>query len=390
MDRRTFLGSVGSLGLATVASPYVARAEAREIVVTEPVHSTGYLPLYVGMAKRLLRRREGERPHHRQRGRPHQRGAGGTGLRVHRRPRALRLCEDQGRRAACGGELCRPRQHLLLRGQQGRSRPATPTGAPISSRARGHCGRLTWRHAELHHPLPAEKVEARSAARRPDACRGGEFGRPRRGASAGQAQIGVATEPFVTQGVRQEGIWGEPLLQRPSEGARALCVLGLRSISSWMPSRRRLSVSTSRLVQVAAAPCNARGNGSVRNYSACAQRLRRGTAPRPYRLLASRWPARPSSPWCAAARRRSTLRPALRHPGRGSEHLGRAVLQRPEGARALRILDAQRPARYDPEGARAGADLRARHGRGTEASLTPIPPRRARSPRGSSRPCRWR
>src|ERR1700676_2762009 len=51
MDRRKFLGSAAALGLAGVARPYVAKAAAREILIAEPVHSTGYLPLYVGMAK---------------------------------------------------------------------------------------------------------------------------------------------------------------------------------------------------------------------------------------------------------------------------------------------------------------------------------------------------
>src|SRR5260370_40682977 len=51
MDRRKFLGSAAGLGLAAVARPYAATAAAREILMAEPVHSTGYLPLYVGMAK---------------------------------------------------------------------------------------------------------------------------------------------------------------------------------------------------------------------------------------------------------------------------------------------------------------------------------------------------
>src|SRR3979490_2557038 len=51
MDRRKFLGSAAGLGLAAVARPYVAKAAAREILIAEPGHSTGYLPLYVGMAK---------------------------------------------------------------------------------------------------------------------------------------------------------------------------------------------------------------------------------------------------------------------------------------------------------------------------------------------------
>src|SRR5580658_6654034 len=51
LDRRRFLGSTAVLGVAALARPHVARAAAREIIVTEPVHSTGYLPLYVAMAK---------------------------------------------------------------------------------------------------------------------------------------------------------------------------------------------------------------------------------------------------------------------------------------------------------------------------------------------------
>src|ERR1700745_1073625 len=51
MNRRKFLGSAACLGMAAVAHPYVAKAAAREVLIAEPVHSTGYLPLYVGMAK---------------------------------------------------------------------------------------------------------------------------------------------------------------------------------------------------------------------------------------------------------------------------------------------------------------------------------------------------
>src|SRR6266545_3886187 len=50
MNRRRFLGSTASLSVALVARPFIARAAAREVIVAEPVHSTGYLPLYVGMA----------------------------------------------------------------------------------------------------------------------------------------------------------------------------------------------------------------------------------------------------------------------------------------------------------------------------------------------------
>src|SRR5215468_9779208 len=50
MNRRRFLTSTAALGAAGIARPFIAHAAPREIIVAEPVHSTGYLPLYVGMA----------------------------------------------------------------------------------------------------------------------------------------------------------------------------------------------------------------------------------------------------------------------------------------------------------------------------------------------------
>src|SRR2546430_10041161 len=54
MNRRKFLQSTATLGtglgLAVAASPFIARAAAKELLVAEPVHSTGYLPMYIAMA----------------------------------------------------------------------------------------------------------------------------------------------------------------------------------------------------------------------------------------------------------------------------------------------------------------------------------------------------
>src|SRR6187431_3715744 len=51
MDRRKFLGTTAAAGAALIAKPYVARAAKHELLVAEPVHSTGYLPMYIAMAK---------------------------------------------------------------------------------------------------------------------------------------------------------------------------------------------------------------------------------------------------------------------------------------------------------------------------------------------------
>src|SRR5437763_15161418 len=54
MNRRKFLQSIAKLGtglgLALGAPPFVARAASKELLVAEPVHSTGYLPMYIAMA----------------------------------------------------------------------------------------------------------------------------------------------------------------------------------------------------------------------------------------------------------------------------------------------------------------------------------------------------
>jgi len=51
MNRRKFLQSAATFGLALAAPPSIARAAAKELLVAEPVHSTGYLPMYIAMAK---------------------------------------------------------------------------------------------------------------------------------------------------------------------------------------------------------------------------------------------------------------------------------------------------------------------------------------------------
>jgi NitT/TauT family transport system substrate-binding protein len=48
------LTSSAATAAALIARPYVARAAASEVLIAEPVHGTGYLPLYIGMAKNLF------------------------------------------------------------------------------------------------------------------------------------------------------------------------------------------------------------------------------------------------------------------------------------------------------------------------------------------------
>jgi NitT/TauT family transport system substrate-binding protein len=223
MDRRTFLGSVGSLGLAAVARPHVARAAAREIVVTEPVHSTGYLPLYVGMAKgyfgdvkvRVL---------------TIENGAGHTNAVLAGQAfafvggpehcayakikgaelRAVVNCVDRGNIYYCAGTGAQPTGTDWSAYFKGKTiSVGSPGGTPNS------ITRYLLKKWKLDPQRDVTLMEVANSAVLA-VVRGH------------QAQIGVATEPFVTQGVRQS-IWGEPFFNVPKElGPYAYSTLNVR------------------------------------------------------------------------------------------------------------------------------------------------------------------
>src|SRR3984957_2012192 len=54
ISRRKLLGTTAAAGAALMARPMIGHADAKEVLIAEPVHGTGYLPLYIGMAKNLF------------------------------------------------------------------------------------------------------------------------------------------------------------------------------------------------------------------------------------------------------------------------------------------------------------------------------------------------
>ena len=54
ISRRKLLATTAAAGTALIARPMIARADTKEVLIAEPVHGTGYLPLYIGMAKNLF------------------------------------------------------------------------------------------------------------------------------------------------------------------------------------------------------------------------------------------------------------------------------------------------------------------------------------------------
>ena len=233
MDRRKFLQSTATLGLRA-RRPAACRARRQARAAGGRAGALDRLPADVHRhGQELLRRvrHRGEDRHHRDRRRPHQRGAVGPGLRLHRRPRAQRLRQGQGRRAARRRALRRPRQRLFLRGQGPR-----PQGHQLAGLLQGQDdrGRPLWRHAQLDHALPADEVESRRQARR-DALRDAELRRA--GRRPGRTSRDRRHHRADDHAGHQAGLLERAVLQR-AEGARSLRLFhhqrppGIRSRSS--------------------------------------------------------------------------------------------------------------------------------------------------------------
>ena len=196
MDRRKFLaidGSVGAWRSRPAAYDRARRGQA-ELLVAEPVHSTGYLPMYIAMAKDYFAevRHQREDRHHRDRLRPHQRGAVGPGLRLHRRPGAQRLRQGQGRGAARRGAIASTAATSTSAPPRATNR-RTPTGRPISRARRSRVGPYGGTPNSITRYLLGKwKLDAKT---RRDAAGNAEFGRPRRRQEPARPRSASAPSP---------------------------------------------------------------------------------------------------------------------------------------------------------------------------------------------------
>ena len=224
MDRRTFLGTAATLGLAAIARPHVAKAAAREIIVAEPVHSTGYLPLYVGMAKgyfddvkvSIL---------------TIETGSGHTNAVLSGQAFAFIGGPEHCAYAKLkGGELraivnCVDRGNVYFCAAKG----AEPSGSDWSAYIRGKTiavGPLGGTPNSITRFLLKKwSLDARSDVTLTEVANSAVLPVVR----GRQAQVGVSTEPFITQGIRQ-GVWSEPFYNIPKElGPYAYSTLNVRA-----------------------------------------------------------------------------------------------------------------------------------------------------------------
>jgi NitT/TauT family transport system substrate-binding protein len=222
MNRRKFLRTAAATGAAVAGGIVPARA-AREILVAEPVHSTGYLPLYIAMAKgyfedvtvKIVTIETGGGHTNAVLsgqafafigGPEHNAYAKAKGAEL----RAVVNCVDRGNIYFCAAKGQEP---------TGTDWPAYFKGKAIAVGPFGGTPNSITRYLLAKWKLDAKKdvtlIETANSAT--IAVVRGK-----------QAQIGEATEPYVTQGVRNN-IWNEPFLNIPKElGPYAYSTINVR------------------------------------------------------------------------------------------------------------------------------------------------------------------
>src|SRR5580704_9598224 len=215
MNRRRFLSSTASagvgLGLGLMAKPYLARAAAKDILIAEPVHSTGYLPLYIAMSKGFFEDAnvslvtiESGGGHTNAvlsgqafafiGGPEHNAFAKAKGAEL----RAVVHCVDRGNIYFCAAQGFEPANADWPEYFRHKTIAVGPFGGTPNS-----ITRYLLKKWNLDVKRDVTLIETANSAT--IAVVKGK-----------QAQIGEATEPYVTQGIRHS-IWGQPFLNVPKE-----------------------------------------------------------------------------------------------------------------------------------------------------------------------------
>jgi NitT/TauT family transport system substrate-binding protein len=225
MNRRKFLHATGSLGAALLARPYVARAATRELLVAEPVHGTGYLPLYIAMANgyfddagvtvKIVTIETGAGHTNAVLsgdafafigGPEHNAFAKLKGAEL----RAVVNCVDRGNNYYCAAIGHEPADRDWPGYFKGKTIAVGPFSGTPNSITRYLLGK--WK---LDPRRDVTLLEMPNSAVLP-------------AVKSGQAQIGVSNEPMITQGVRHQ-VWGEPFFNVPKEfGPYAYSTINVR------------------------------------------------------------------------------------------------------------------------------------------------------------------
>jgi NitT/TauT family transport system substrate-binding protein len=209
ISRRKLLASTTVAGFALVAGPHVARASAKTVLIAEPVHSTGYLPLYIGMAKNLfddvtvnIVTIETGAGHANAvlsgqafafiGGPEHCAFAKIKGAEL----RAVVNCVDRGNVYYCAAKGEGPTNSDLASYVKGKTIATSGYGGTPNS-----ITRYLLKKWKLDPTKDVTLIETANSAVLPTV-------------RSKRAQIGCSTEPFITQGVRA-GVWDQPFINIP-------------------------------------------------------------------------------------------------------------------------------------------------------------------------------
>jgi NitT/TauT family transport system substrate-binding protein len=228
MDRRRFIGTTAAAGAALVASPYVAKAAKHELLVAEPVHSTGYLPMYIAMAKGYFAEADIEvKIVTIETGGGHTNAVlsgqafafiGGPEHNAYAKAKGAELravvhCVDRGNIYFCAAKGNEPKNTdwpAYFKGQKIAVGPYGGTPNAIT--------RFLLKKWNLDAKADVTLFEMPNSAV-PAGIRGG------------QAKIGITTEPMIAQGIKL-GLWGEPFFNVPKElGPYAYSTINIRQES---------------------------------------------------------------------------------------------------------------------------------------------------------------
>jgi NitT/TauT family transport system substrate-binding protein len=222
-DRRRVLASSAAAAVAVVARPYLARAAATEVLIAEPVHGTGYLPLYIGMAKNLFEdvtvkivTIETGAGHANAvlsgqafafiGGPEHCAFAKAKGAEL----RSVVNCVDRGNVYYCAAKGLEPHNDDWTGYFKGKTIATSGYGGTPNS-----ITRYLLKKWQLDATKDVTLIETANSAVLPIV-------------KGKRAEIGCTTEPFVTQGVRA-GVWGEPIINIPKMmGAYAYSTFNVR------------------------------------------------------------------------------------------------------------------------------------------------------------------
>ena len=225
MDRRKFLGATATAGIGMIARPYVARAAKHELLVAEPVHSTGYLPMYIAMAKDYFAESDIQvRTVTIETGAGHANAVlsgqafafiGGPEHCAFAKLKGAELrsvvhCVDRGNVYFCAATGLKPTDRNFTDFIKGKALATGTFGGTPNS-----ITRYLLKKWKLEPASDVTLVETANSA-----VLAAVRGR--------QAQFGCATEPYITQGIKQS-IWNEPFFNVPKElGPYAYSVINVR------------------------------------------------------------------------------------------------------------------------------------------------------------------